>query len=194
MFSWTAPLFHRFGDRWSPSDVMQMASWIRTYIPAGGELLDVGGGTGALAVKLHDALNCNVTVLDPSPEMLRYIPDTAPVHAVVGTAEAMPFKSATFDGVIVNDAFHHFRDQPGAVDEFARVVKPGGCVLVLDLDPEPWYMRPIVLGEKLLGEPASFHTARAMCDFMAAHGIAGECAPLKGPGYRYLGVVRPRST
>ncbi len=189
-FNWAAPAFNRFADRWSPTSIEQIARWLRPYIPEGGSLLDVGGGTGALAVKLGQALNCTVTVLDPTPEMLRYIPDRTPVHAVVGTAESMPFAADSFDGIVVTDAFHHFRDQAAAVNEFARVVRPGGCVLIVDLDPERWWMRIIVAGEKLLGEPGSFFSARDLCDFMAQHGIAGECAPMKGPAYRYLGVVR----
>jgi ubiquinone/menaquinone biosynthesis C-methylase UbiE len=193
-FNWAAPVFDRFADRWSPSHVEQVSGWLRPYVPEGGSLLDVGGGTGALAVKLREALRCEVTVLDPTPEMLRYIPDTEPVHAVVGSAESMPFVPDSFDGVVITDAFHHFRDQAGAVDEFARVVRPGGCVLIVDLDPEPWWMRVVVFGEKLLGEPGAFFTARDLCDFMATHGIKGECAPLKGASYRYLGIVEPRPT
>lgn len=193
-FNWAAPVFDHFADRWSPSDIQQIAGWLKPYVPEGGALLDVGGGTGALGVKLQDALRAQVTVLDPTPEMLRYIPDTEPVHAVVGTAEAMPFERDSFDAIVVTDAFHHFRDQPGAVDEFARVVKPGGCVVIVELDPEPWWMRIIVFGEKLLGEPGAFFTARDLCSFMSEHGIAGECAPLKGPSYRYIGVVQPRTS
>lgn len=192
-FNWAAPLFNRFADRWSPKNIDQIAGWLRPYVPEHGRLLDVGGGTGALGVKLHYALNCEVTVMDPTPEMLRYIPDTQPIHAVVGTAEAMPFERDSFDGIVVTDAFHHFRDQAGAVREFARVVKPGGCVLIVELDPDPWWMKIIVTGEKLLGEPGAFFSGRDLCAFMAEHGIAGECAPLSGPSYRYLGVVGGRS-
>jgi SAM-dependent methyltransferase len=190
-FNWAAPAFNRLADRWSPSDIEQISGWLRSYVPEGGHLLDVGGGTGALAVRLQTSLRCEVTVLDPTPEMLRYIPDTEPVHAVVGRAEKMPFADDSFDGVVVTDAFHHFRDQRGAVDEFARVVRAGGCVLIVDLDPEPWTMKVIIFAEKLLGEPGAFFSARDLCAFMAEHGIPGECAPLKGPSYRFLGVVAP---
>ena len=80
-------------------------------------------------------LGARVTVLDPRPQMLRYVPADGPVRAVLGAAEAMPFPDDEFDCVVVTDAFHHFRDQPAAVREFARVVKPGGGVLVVELDP-----------------------------------------------------------
>jgi SAM-dependent methyltransferase len=192
-FNWAAPMFGKFADRWSPSDIEEIASWLRPYVDARGRLLDVGGGTGALGVKLATTLDCEVTVLDPTLEMMRYIPDNRPVHAVVGTAESMPFDNSTFDALITTDAFHHFRDQPGAVTEFARVVRCGGVVVIIELDPRPWWMRPIVVAEKLLGEPGAFFSPDDLCAFMSAHGIDGHCEVLRGVSYRFSGVVRERT-
>jgi demethylmenaquinone methyltransferase/2-methoxy-6-polyprenyl-1,4-benzoquinol methylase len=188
-FNWSAPVFGRFADRWSPDNLEEIAGWLSPFVAPGGHLLDVGGGTGALARRLHERLDIAVTVLDPTPEMLGYIPADGPVRAVLGTAEEMPFAEDTFDALIVTDAFHHFRDQPAAVAEFCRVVKPGGGVIVVELDPSGWVMRMIVFGEKLLGEPGAFFKPGEMCEFMAAHGIEGECTPLKGVAYRFVGVV-----
>ncbi|MHB1476517.1 MAG: hypothetical protein ACYCXD_02955, partial [Coriobacteriia bacterium] len=76
-----------------------------------------------------------------------------------------------------------------AVAEFTRVVRDGGLVLVLDLDPRPFTMRLIQLGEMLLGEPGTFMTAEQMCAFMAQHDIHGECEPLRKANYRFLGTI-----
>jgi len=159
-------------------------------VPEDGSILDVGGGAGQLAALLAGALNANATVMDPTPQMRSHVTANDHVRAVAGTAEAIPFGDNTFDALITTDAFHHFRDQPAAVAEFARVVRSGGAVLVLDLDPTPLTMRIIVLGERLLGEPGAFMTPEEMCAFMAAHGIDGECERLRKADYRFLGVVR----
>lgn len=188
-FNWAAPIFGHFADRWSPEEIEDIADWLRPSVSEGGTLLDVGGGTGALAGKLARALQAQVTVLDPTAEMLRYVPGDGPVRAVQGTAEAMPFADGSFDALIVTDAFHHFRDQPGAVCEFARVVRPGGLVVVVELDPRGLVMRLIVLGERLLGEPGAFFEPDRLCAFMAQHGIAGTCERLRGVSYRYSGIV-----
>lgn len=190
-FNWAAPLFGHYADRWAPSDVRAIASWATPdgMDPGAMRILDVGGGTGALARRLHAETGAALTVLDPTPQMLKYVPDSGPVQKVQAAAESMPFPDASFDAVIVTDAFHHFRDQPGAVDEFARVVKPGGRVIIIDLDPTAWYMRLVVIGERLLGEPGAFFSPEGLCEFMAAHGIAGECTQMNGPGYRYVGTV-----
>lgn len=191
-FNWVAPLFGRFADRWDDAGIGQMAGWLRPFLrgdcPQSCAILDVGGGTGALAQRLHEALGADVTVLDPTPEMLAYVTATEHVEPVLGSAEAMPFEDDAFDAVIVTDAFHHFRDQPGAVREFARVVRPGGGVVILELDPRG-LMRLVVAGERMLGEPGNFFTPDEMCAFMAAQGIVGRCETIRGISYRYVGRV-----
>ena len=189
-FNWAAPVFNRVADRWSPESVDQIVGWMRPYVPSGGHVLDVGGGSGALAAHLSHALDAEVVVLDPTPEMIAYVPSEPLVHAILGTAEEIPLENDSTDAVLVSDAFHHFRDQPSAVAEFARVVRPGGGVVVIELDPRPWYMRVIVAVEKLLGEPGAFFTPEEMCAFMAEHGVEGDCESIKGPSYRFTGTVR----
>lgn len=188
-FNWSAPVFGHFANRWDDADIAQIRDWLAPFVAPGGSLLDVGGGTGALASRLSTALSSQVTVLDPTPEMLAYLPDTEEVVGILGVAESMPFDDNRFDAVIVTDAFHHFRDQPGAVREFARVVRPGGGVIVLDLDPSGFVMRTIALGERILGEPGAFLTPKQMCSFMAQHGIEGDCERTRGPSYRFTGTV-----
>jgi demethylmenaquinone methyltransferase/2-methoxy-6-polyprenyl-1,4-benzoquinol methylase len=192
-FNWSAPAFNLLADRWSPDSIDEIAGWLRPFVPPGGRLADVGGGTGALAHKLARALDANVTVLDPTPEMLRYVPTGHRVTAVLGSAEFMPFDSDWLDAVIVTDAFHHFGDQDAAAREMSRVVRRGGGIVIVELDPRRWYMRSIVRVEKWLGEPGTFFTAEEMCAFFAGHGIEGSCERMRGPSYRFVGQVRPEA-
>ena len=189
-FNWAAPLVRRYGDRFTAGDVEAIAEWLRPTVRRGGYVLDVGGGAGQLATLLAEALGAHVTVLDPTVEMVAHVPEGEHILAVQGTAEAMPLLDDSFDAIVVTDAFHHFRDQAAAVAEFTRVVRDGGSVLVLDLDPRPLTMRLIRLGEMALGEPGAFMTPEQMCAFMAAHGVDGECEPLRKADYRFLGTVR----
>lgn len=188
-FNWAAPLVRRFGDRFTAEDADIIAGWLRPAVEPGGHVLDVGGGAGQLAALLAEALDAHVTVLDPTSEMLAHVPASDRITPVSGSAEAIPLPDDAFDALVVTDAFHHFRDQSAAVREFARVVRDGGLVLVLELDPRPLAMRLIAFGEKLLGEPGAFMTPDEMCKFMAAHDISGECTPEKGASYRFLGHV-----
>ena len=191
-FNWAAPLFNRLADRWSPNDISEIAEWLVPFVEPGGTLIDIGGGTGALAAKLSRELECEVIVMDPTPEMIQYVPSEPKVHAVLGSAEQMPLEDDSADAVIVSDAFHHFRDQDGAASEMRRVIRPGGGIVVLELDPRGFIMRTIVLAEKMLGEPGSFFTPGQMCEFFSRHGIEGECVEMNGPSYRFVGRAAER--
>lgn len=190
VFNWAAPAFNWLADRWSPEGVDEIAGWLSPYVSPGGHLIDVGGGTGALSIKLVRALDACVTVLDPTPEMIRYVPEEPRVRTVLGEAEDMPFPDDSADAVLVTDAFHHFRDQAAAAAEFARVIRPGGGIVVLELDPTGPIMRMVVAAERLFGEPGAFFTPEQMCAFFRAQGIEGTCERLKGPSYRFTGTLR----
>jgi demethylmenaquinone methyltransferase/2-methoxy-6-polyprenyl-1,4-benzoquinol methylase len=188
-FNWAAPVFHRFADRWDDAGVEEIAGWLAPFVHADGAVLDVGGGTGALAARLSSALGARVTVLDPTPQMLAYVPVGGMTDAVLGTAEELPFADDSFDALIVTDAFHHFSDQPAAAREFSRVVRRGGGVVVVELDPSGLIMRGIVMAEKLLGEPGAFFEPEQLCTFMSEHGIEGSCTRMRGAAYRFVGRV-----
>ena len=187
-FNWAAPMIDRFGQRWTPEDIDVMSAMLRPYlVDEDATLLDVGGGSGGLAVRLADALHRRVTVLDPTPELLTRMPDRSDVVGVQGVAEKMPFEDASFDAAAITDAFHHFANQDDAARELHRVLRPGGGVLLHELDPRGW-MRVIIWGEKLLGEPGSSMEQDEMCRFMRAHGFEGTCTPRRGHGYQFSGV------
>jgi demethylmenaquinone methyltransferase/2-methoxy-6-polyprenyl-1,4-benzoquinol methylase len=152
-------------------------------------LLDVGGGTGGLTARLVAKLGVPATVLDPTPEMVRYIPENSPVTAVLGVAEKMPLADASFDAALMCDALHHLRDQRAALREVARVVRPGGAVLVLDLDRGRTSTRAVGVVERLLGEPAAFLTPSELREMMVESGITGSCVSERGPSYHFLGTV-----
>ena len=100
----------------------------------------------------------------------------------------MPFADNAFDAVVVSDAFHHFRDQHGAVREIVRVTRPGGALFMLEFD-DSGMMKLVVLGEKLLGEPGAFFSPSALCDFLWSHGIEGACVPTSKSSYYFLGRI-----
>lgn len=104
---------------------------------AGKTLLDVGCGDGALAVELarNGAI---VTGLDADPAMIaaalrRVELETTPLRLVEGRAERMPFNDATFDCVLAVTVLCFVPDAERAVAEMARVLKPGGRLVIGEL-------------------------------------------------------------
>lgn len=112
--------------------------------PAGGALLlDVGCGTGNLALRLAEELGPEgrVVGVDPSPAMLRQArakPRPPGVLFVLAPAERLPFPEGTFDAAVSCVSMHHWARPRTAIRDVARVLRPGGRVALADmraLDP-----------------------------------------------------------
>ncbi|MBN2007051.1 MAG: class I SAM-dependent methyltransferase [Anaerolineae bacterium] len=121
-------------------------------IPDGGKVLDVGTGTGFVAIALARALRergVQVVGLDLSPAMLSLAAENAQRAGLdgaitwrEGNAYAMPFADGEFDAVISNDSLHHWENPVAIFNEIARVVKPDGMYLIHDSRRlESWWPR-----------------------------------------------------
>ncbi|HVA28631.1 MAG TPA: class I SAM-dependent methyltransferase [Candidatus Baltobacteraceae bacterium] len=90
-------------------------------------VLDVACGTGVASRPLIEN-GFRVTGVDVSEPMLTKARERLPAATwVAGAAEALPFAPDAFDAAISAQAFHHV-DRAKAIEEIARVVKPGGIV------------------------------------------------------------------
>lgn len=113
-------------------------------------VLDVACGPGNTTRRLLAELGPqgHVTGVDMSETMLaRAKADTADPRAdyVYGDAAALPFEDASFDAVSCLGALYLMSDPMGALDEFARVLAPGGRVVVLtSVRRGPDALQPVV--------------------------------------------------
>ena len=123
---------------------------------AGLKTLDVGGGTGKLAVQMTSA-GAEAWLLDSSPSMLKRAQRLLPAgRALLGDAGNMPFPDHTFDIITVVDALHHMRQQSSILTECLRILSPGGTLWLLEFTPESRYVRGLAALERLAGEPGLF--------------------------------------
>ena len=94
-------------------------------------VLDVGAGTGIFASAWPSWTSASVVAVEPAKAMTNAaVSDGVRVPFVRGVAEALPFPNGRLDVVWVSAALHHFSDLGRAVDEFGRVLRPGGRALV----------------------------------------------------------------
>jgi len=91
-----------------------------------GELLDVPAGEGALAARLIDA-GFSVSCCDLYPEIFRL--EGVAIHQGDLNGD-LPFKSHSFDFVTCLEGLEHIENPQQAIREFARVLRPGGMVIV----------------------------------------------------------------
>lgn len=92
-------------------------------------VLDVGGGRSSLCSLLFP--DAQVTNVDCDPEVARIWPwMQTDVRLVPGSATELPFPEGSFDCVTALDLLEHIPDDARAAGELARVLKPGGLLLV----------------------------------------------------------------
>jgi ubiquinone/menaquinone biosynthesis C-methylase UbiE len=117
-------------------------------LPGPAAVLDVGCGTGALLRTLADRLPAGVELsgVDPAPAMLEVASGTLGPDRQVGlaraVAERLPFRDASFDLVVSTVSFDHWADQPAGLAETARVLRPAGRLVLVDLFAIGW-LRPV---------------------------------------------------
>jgi ubiquinone/menaquinone biosynthesis C-methylase UbiE len=102
----------------------------RLGIGAGTRVCDLAAGTGKLTRRLVE-LDADVVAIEPVAGMRAQLEQAVPgVKVLEGTAEAIPLDDASVDVVTVAQAFHWF-DAPAALEEIARVLRPGGALAIL---------------------------------------------------------------
>jgi ubiquinone/menaquinone biosynthesis C-methylase UbiE len=111
------------------------------HLEPGESVLDVGCGTGTLAIaaKRHVGPTGTVHGIDASPQMIARASKKArkvgvEVFFKIGTAQALPFPEAQFDVVLSTLMLHHLpgKARHECACEMRRVLKPGGRVLAVD--------------------------------------------------------------
>lgn len=160
-------------------------------------VLDVGGGTGrgaravGAAVRRSDADRGDgprSLVLDAARGMLREAHATG-LEVVQADAGALPVRDGSVDAVLVVDALHHFPSAERAVAEAARVLRPGGVLVIREFDPATLRGRALTSLERAVGFDSTFYPAGDLAALVEGAGLA-SVLPDRGFGYTVVGVKR----
>jgi SAM-dependent methyltransferase len=126
---WLGRLHHDIADR--TADLAMVGQ------PHPKRLLDVGCGTGyllrTLASRCPDA--DGLTGIDPASSMIEVAGASScddRLSFSVGVAEQLPYPDGTFDLVVSSTSFDHWFDQQAGLRECARVLHPGGQLVLVD--------------------------------------------------------------
>ncbi len=185
-------------------------SWRRIAVemcdPRGTIALDVATGTAELALEMVRQGGCRVVGLDFCGPMLdeaaRKTAGMAEmVQLTAGDAQSLPFADATFDRVINGFLLRNVADLPLTLREMARVLRPGGRLVCLEITHPPSRLFGLLfrlffygfvpkLGAIIAREPGAYsYLPNSLTHFPAAPQLAKM---LKDAGfaevrYRYLG-------
>lgn len=113
--------------RGRPDYPAELTHWLKGTLGLGPgrRVADVGAGTGKFT-PLLTATGADVVAVEPVDAMRGKIAVKQPgVRTLAGTAQAIPLPDASLDVLVCAQAFHWFANRE-AMDEFARVLQPGG--------------------------------------------------------------------
>jgi demethylmenaquinone methyltransferase/2-methoxy-6-polyprenyl-1,4-benzoquinol methylase len=107
---------------------------LRAGLAEGMHVIDVGCGTGLVAREALSIVGARGSLIgvDPSPGMIGQA-HLAAATLLEGRAEAIPCPAASADFLAMGYALRHLDDVDAAFAEFARVLRPGGRLLVLEI-------------------------------------------------------------
>jgi len=116
------------------------------HINQGSHILDVGCGVGQTPVYIAEKIGAKITGVDINPGMIKRSQERAEKHRVThltefheADAKQLPFPDNTFDAVITESVTAFPSDKQQAVNEYARVTKPGGYI---GLNESTWLKTP----------------------------------------------------
>lgn len=143
------------------NDLMSMGVhrvWKRYFVGTSGvkrgdRVLDLAGGTGDIAVLLHERVgdageviigDINAAMLNVGRDRLTDRGLVQGLRSVQLNAEALPFPDASFDLVTIAFGLRNVTDKLAGLKEMRRILKPGGRALVLEFSQvKPEWFRPI---------------------------------------------------
>jgi SAM-dependent methyltransferase len=133
--------------------------------PSPGErLLEVGPGTGYYTLPVAEWIGPDgkLEILDLQPEMLDHTMRAARgrglenIVAREGDARSLPYEENAFDGAFLVATLGEVPDQDAALREFARIIKPGGRLVVGELFGDPHWVRSAALKQRAAGAGFQF--------------------------------------
>jgi ubiquinone/menaquinone biosynthesis C-methylase UbiE len=136
-FSGQAAGFASAGDTYADAEEM---AWMLEELPLtrDARALDIACGTGefsrALAPRVHSVIG-----LDATPAMMeqgeKFVAQVGidNISFQQGVVQELPFEDSSFDVVASRYAFHHFADPRPVIAEMARVCRPGGHIIIVDI-------------------------------------------------------------
>ncbi len=156
----SANYFAQVADQWDNlragyfTEAVRTSALAKAYLHPSMTVADVGAGTGFMAAGLAPLVQ-QVHVLDGSPEMLAVARKNLAAFANVEyhTADglALPLPDSSLDAAFANMYLHHCPDPLAALREMVRTLRPGGRLVITDMDTHKYTWLQAEMADVWLG-------------------------------------------
>lgn len=121
---------------YKPREVFWAKQVAQLNLRPGEKVLEVGCGRGVFLDRLAGEYGVEGWGVDVSPISIAEAKKEAvhSLHVEVADAAKLPYRSEEFDAVVSFDVLEHVENQPQAVAEMVRVLRPGGCLLIYTIN------------------------------------------------------------
>lgn len=192
-FDEVAPQWDNMREVFFSAAVSEKAVSIATVQP-GKLAADIGAGSGFVTEALIRK-GLKVIAVDQSEAMLAQMRNRfANLDGIdyrVGEAETLPIQDESVDYVFANMYLHHVDSPPRAIDEMARILKPGGKLVITDLDEHPFDFLRVEHHDRWMGfkrEDVRRWFIEAGLRHVETDCVGENCCALSSSGAEYASV------
>lgn len=158
MGSWSlTSKLYRFRQAWFMKWILEEEKDNMRYLLEGvqaGLILDIGSGIGSSLDLFPE--NRRLVCCDRAVPMLKKIKGRVNLHTSAADAEHLPFRDGIFDMVSLIGVIEYLKDLDLVFQETARVLQPGGFLLLTSSPPSLWTFFRLALGKRLHPRDGAF--------------------------------------
>ena len=156
----SAPYFDKVAGQWDElrtgyfTEAVREAAIRKAYLHPDMTVADIGAGTGFMAAGLAARVK-HVHVLDGSAEMIevakKNLAQFPNVEFHVADGLSLPLQDGSLDAVFANMYLHHCPDPLAAIKEMVRLLRPGGRLIITDMDAHTYEWLKTEMADVWLG-------------------------------------------
>ena len=138
------------------------------------KVLDIGAGTGNLALELLKHTDVHFELCDLDREKLFSIPLNPSISISVADAKELDFPDESFDTAFCTNALHHFESHYSSIKEMIRVLKRNGKLLIVDFERKSLLTRIFFIIAIIQRRYRRFFTLSELTEHLESLGLKTE--------------------